>query len=112
MSARRKRQPVMFGNGAVFAALGDVTRLRVVARLCRKGPSSITGLTQGSGVSRQAVTKHLQVLEGAGLVRSERTGRETRWKIRPEGMDKDQASLDRISAAWDDALRRLEDYVE
>jgi DNA-binding transcriptional ArsR family regulator len=96
----------------VFAALGDDTRLRLVTRLCRKGPSSITGLTEGSGVSRQAVTKHLHVLEEAGLVRSERVGRETRWRIRPEGLETAHERLDRISAAWDEALSRLKDFVE
>ncbi len=115
MSARRKpqrRTPATFGNPAVFAALGDDTRLRLVARMCRAGPSSITGLTDGSGVSRQAVTKHLHVLEDAGLVQSDRIGRERRWTIRPDGLDAAQASLDRISAAWDDAMRRLKAYVE
>lgn len=96
----------------MFAALGDNTRQRLVASLCRKGPSSIAGLTQGSGVTRQAVTKHLRILEGAGLVRSERSGRETRWRIRREGLDVAQASLDRISAAWDDAIGRLKEYLE
>lgn len=115
MSARRSprtRGRATFGNPAVFAALGDDTRLRLVARMCHTGPSSITGLTAGVGVSRQAVTKHLHVLESAGLVRSERIGRETRWRIRPEGLDDAHASLDRISAAWDEAIDRLREHVE
>lgn len=115
MSARPRPKPrrrSAFGSPAVFAALGDETRLRLVARMCRTGPASITGLTAGAGVSRQAVTKHLHVLESAGLVRSERLGRETRWRLRPEALDDAHASLDRISAAWDEALGRLRKHVE
>ena len=58
-------------------------------------------------LARQAVTKHLHVLASVGLVHSERIGRETRWRIRPEGLDDAHASPDRISAAWDEALDRL-----
>ncbi|HVY44431.1 MAG TPA: metalloregulator ArsR/SmtB family transcription factor, partial [Minicystis sp.] len=67
----------------MFAALGDATRLAVVARLCDGGPASIARLAEGATVTRQAVTKHLRVLEQAGLVRSERAGRETVWELEP-----------------------------
>jgi DNA-binding transcriptional ArsR family regulator len=97
---------------AVFAALGDHTRLRLVERLCDMGPASITGLTQGSGVSRQAVTKHLRVLEGAGLVATTRSGRETRWRLLPGGLEEARTGLDRIAAQWGSALERLKTFVE
>jgi DNA-binding transcriptional ArsR family regulator len=71
----------------LFAALGDETRLRVVARLCTEGPLSIARLTEGTDVTRQAVTKHLHVLEGAGLVRGARLGRETVWELEPSQLD-------------------------
>ena len=70
MSPRRSSARRLAANAAVFSALGDETRLRLVDRMCDAGPASIVELTEGSGVSRQAVTKHLRVLEGAGLVRS------------------------------------------
>ena len=66
----------------VFAALGDETRLRIVARLCGKGPMSIVRLADGARVSRQAITKHLHALEEAGLARSSRAGRERVWQLR------------------------------
>ena len=71
------------GAAPVFAALGDETRLRLVSRLCAGGPASIARLTAASSVTRQAITKHLQVLAGAGLVRSTRRGRERVWELRP-----------------------------
>ena len=96
----------------VFAALSDETRLYVVAQLCANGPSSITRLTEGSDVTRQAVTKHLQVLMLAGLVRRHRVGRATRWELEPERLQAARRSLDAISAQWDDALGRLRTFVE
>jgi DNA-binding transcriptional ArsR family regulator len=96
----------------VFAALGDATRLRLVARLSADGPSSIARLTGGSGVTRQAVTKHLGVLADAGLVRSDRHGRETSWELQPEKLDEARRSLERISRRWDEALGRLRAFVE
>ena len=99
-------------SAAVFAALGDDTRLRLVSRMCDMGPASIVGLTEGSGVTRQAVTKHLRILEGAGLVQTARVGRETRWQVLPGGFDDARARLDEISAQWNDALGRLKAFVE
>lgn len=99
-------------SAPVFAALGDDTRLGIVTRLCRSGPSSIAGLTEGSGVSRQAVAKHLRILEGAGLVRVTRAGRESSWQLLPAGLDRARAGLDLISAQWDAALGRLRALVE
>src|SRR5262245_64096448 len=81
----------------LFAALGDETRLRVVARLCEEGPLSITRLTEGADVSRQAVTKHLRVLADAGLVRSAREGRENVWELEPRRLAEARRLLDVIS---------------
>ena len=96
----------------IFAALGDETRLRIVARLCSAGPTSIASLTDGSGVTRQAVTKHLQVLDNAGLVHGARIGRERVWELEPRRLELARRSLDLISAQWDDALGRLKAFVE
>jgi DNA-binding transcriptional ArsR family regulator len=96
----------------LFAALGDETRLRVVARLCAAGPLSITRLTEGTCVSRQAVTKHLRVLAGAGLVRGARSGRESVWKLDPRRLAEARRLLDMISKEWDDTLGRLKAFVE
>jgi DNA-binding transcriptional ArsR family regulator len=97
---------------AVFAALGDETRLRLVSRLSSGGPASISRLTDGSGVSRQAVTKHLRVLAGAGLVRARRRGRESLWRLQPERLDEAQRSLGLIARQWDHALSKLKAFVE
>lgn len=95
----------------IFAALGDETRLRIVARLCADGPTSITHLTEGSGVTRQAVTKHLHILSDAGLVRGARKGRESSWELRPDKLDEARRSLDQISRQWAAALDRLNEFV-
>lgn len=96
----------------LFAALGDETRLRLVARLCDAGPMSITSLTAGSKVSRQAVTKHLQVLQTAGLVHSARHGRESVWQLEQKRLQEARRYLDQIGQQWDDALARLRSFVE
>ena len=96
----------------LFAALGDETRLRIVARLCADGPQSIVRLTDGSSVSRQAVTKHLQALSDAGLVRSERAGRERVWEMQTRRLAEVRRYLDQISDQWDEALGRLKSFVE
>lgn len=103
------------GAAPVFAALGDETRLRIVARLCRDGPLPIVGLADGAHVTRQAVTKHLRALEGAGLVRSRalrRGERQRVWEIDRRGFADARRYLDRIATQWDDALLRLKDFVE
>jgi len=99
-------------SGSVFAALGDSTRLRLVAKLCESGPLSITRLTAGGAVTRQAITKHLRALEQAGLVRSDRTGRECLWALHPERLSDAQQLLQRISDQWGHALARLRTFVE
>ena len=112
MAARRDLAAAAAREAPLFAALGDTTRLRLVGRLVSEGPLSITRLTGGAGVTRQAITKHLRALEGAGVVRSARSGREVVWQLEPRRLRDAQALLDRISAQWDAALERLRDLVE
>ena len=100
------------GSARVFAALGGESRLRLVARLCASGPTSIAKLTAGSGVTRQAITKHLHVLADAGLVFSIRQGRECQWKPKLQKLDLARHHLDVISQQWDEALGRLKAFVE
>jgi DNA-binding transcriptional ArsR family regulator len=95
----------------LFAALGDPTRLGLVARLSRGGPASIAGLAGSVEVSRQAVTKHLHVLSRAGLVRGSRRGREHVWELEPIRLAAAHDFLDRIDAQWDEALERLRAHV-
>jgi DNA-binding transcriptional ArsR family regulator len=96
----------------LFFALGDETRLQLLLQLSRKGPGSISTLSAGSAVSRQAVTKHLRILADAGYVQGERLGREHVWRLKPERLKDAQAWLDRLSAEWDEALGRLQALVE
>ena len=96
----------------VFAALGDTTRLRVIARLCQEGPLSITRVSEGEKVTRQAITKHLHALAGAGLIRSRRLGREQIWQFEPERLAIAHRCLEQISEQWDAAVSRLKAYVE
>src|SRR5262245_33862301 len=96
----------------LFAALGDRTRLRLLLRLSSGRPGSITLLTEPSRVSRQAISKHLQVLSKAGLVRSRRRGRERIWELDPSRLADAREYLDRISQQWDGALGRLKSFVE
>ena len=99
-------------SASVFAALGDETRLSVLARLSEGEPQSIARLTRGTTLTRQAVTKHLRVLEGVGVVRSTRSGRESLYALEPEPLADARQYLDRVSQQWDDALARLKSYVE
>ena len=90
----------------VFAALGDVTRLGLIATLCDGQSRSIVQLTDGFSLTRQAVTKHLRILEQAGIVRRDRVGRESQYAYRPEAITDASAYLNNVSEQWDDALRR------
>ena len=96
----------------VFAALGDGTRLSIIARLCTSGPQSIVRLTEGTNVSRQATTKHLQALADAGLVRSTREGRARIWELQPKRLAEARRLLDLISDQWDEAIDRLRTLVK
>ena len=99
-------------HAPVFAALGDETRLLLVAKLSRGQARSISQLTEGSKLSRQAITKHLRVLERAEIVRSVHTGRESRFEFDPQPMEEIKKYLDGVSEQWDQALSRLKLFVE
>jgi DNA-binding transcriptional ArsR family regulator len=96
----------------LFAALGDETRLDLLMRLAAGGPGSITRLSAKSKVTRQAISKHLDVLSDAGLVRSTRRGRERVWDLAPERLADANEYLTRISGMWDEAIDRLRAFVE
>lgn len=96
----------------VFAALGDATRLGIVTRLAAGEPLSIARLTEGTEVTRQAVTKHLRVLADAGLVRDLRRGRERVWELEGARLDEARAFLDAVSDRWGRAIERLRSAVE
>jgi DNA-binding transcriptional ArsR family regulator len=96
----------------VFAALGDPTRLRLVARLSADGPQSISALTETTHVTRQAVTKHLTTLEEAGLAKSARQGRQIIWSLETRRLEIARRHLDFVSNGWDEALERLRRFVE
>ena len=96
----------------LFAALGDAIRLRLVVRLCEQGSASISKLTTGTGVTRQAITKHLRVMQKSGLVRSTRSGRERLWQLNKQRLQDARRQLALISQQWDAALSRLRNFVE
>jgi DNA-binding transcriptional ArsR family regulator len=96
----------------VFAALGEETRLSLVARLCDGDRQSITELAKGSRLTRQAISKHLRMLESAGLVRSRRAGREQLFELRPEAIVDLQRYLAGVALQWDQALGRLKRMLE
>ncbi len=112
MRSRSLVSPSLSEAAPLFAALGDPTRLHIVARLCEDGPLSITRLTEGSRVSRQAVSKHLDALSEAGFVRGERAGRERIWELQPRRLAQVRRYLDQISEQWDEAIDRLRALVE
>ena len=106
--ARRKRA----AHALLFTALADETRLALVARLSSGQTSSIAQLTAGSRLTRQAITKHLSVLQRAGIVHSVRAGRESRFELDPRPLDEMKDYLDLVSRHWDHALARLKSFVE
>lgn len=113
--SRRSRSGVAIKRRApapVFAALGDETRLLLVAKLCGGQPRSISQLTGGSKLTRQAITKHLRVLERVDIVHSVRRGRESLFELNPEPLEEIRKYLDRVSEQWDQALGRLKSFVE
>lgn len=99
-------------HASLFAALGDETRLSLVTALARGRARSISQLTEGSSLTRQAITKHLRVMEEVGLVRSSRAGRETLFSLDPAPLREMEEFLSRVSMHWDDALSRLKAFVE
>jgi|SRR5919204_4129950 DNA-binding transcriptional ArsR family regulator len=99
-------------HAPVFAALGDKTRLTLVAKLSGGQPCSISQLTKGSKLSRQAITKHLRVLESVGIVHSVHAGRESLFEIDPTPIEQMRKYLDFVSEQWDHALGRLKSFIE
>lgn len=104
---RRDRSPA-----TVFAALGDETRLSLIAQLATGESRSISQLTEGSKLTRQAITKHLRVLENAGMVHSVRAGRESLYAFDQKPLQGIREYLDTVSAQWDDTLNRLKAFLE
>ena len=104
--------PALRNAAPVFAALGDETRLRLIAVLCAGGAMSIAQLTSGTQITRQAVTKHLLVLADAGLVRDVKSGRERLWEFELEKLEEARHSLEMIAQQWDHALLQLKRAVE
>jgi DNA-binding transcriptional ArsR family regulator len=104
--------PGLRNSAPVFAALGDETRLRLIALLCAGGAMSIAQLTSGTQITRQAVTKHLHVLAEAGLVRDVKSGRERLWEFEALRLDEARHSLELIAQQWDHVLLRLKRAVE
>ncbi|WP_395330670.1 helix-turn-helix domain-containing protein [Novosphingobium sp. BL-8H] len=101
------------GAVPIFAALGDACRLSIVTRLGAEGPLSTMRLNSADlAVSRQGLTKHLRVLEDAGLVESFRVGRDRQWQLRPDRLETVRLYLDRVSAEWDARIERLRIFVE
>jgi DNA-binding transcriptional ArsR family regulator len=96
----------------VFAALGDPTRLSLLMQLSAGDTRSIAALSAGTDLTRQAITKHLHVLQKAGLVKSLRVGRESRFALEPQPLAEARSYLDAVSAQWDEALERLRKFVE
>ena len=105
-------QPPVTDLASVFFALGDKTRLQLIAILCAGGAFSITQLTANTDVTRQAVTKHLQVLADAGLVKDLKIGRERLWQFDPAQMEEARQSLEIIGRQWERALGRLKASLE
>jgi DNA-binding transcriptional ArsR family regulator len=112
MSRGRKAAATFSDAAPVFAALGESTRLTLVAKLCAQGPLSIARLSEGTGVTRQAITKHLHTLADAGLVHGARAGREQIWELETKRLEKARRCLDQIADQWDAAISRLQAFVE
>ena len=113
MLRKRHRTAANVGApSAIFAALGDETRLRLIARMSDAGPQSIASLADGFDISRQAISKHLRVMNEAGLAKCGRRGREAVWQLEQDGLAEARKFLQAISKDWDDKLRRLKQLVE
>src|SRR6516162_5020765 len=112
---RRQRSSLTargIAHAPVFAALGDETRLALVAKLSGGQPRSISQLAKGSKLTRQAITKHLRVLESVGIVRSVHAGRESLFEFDPRPIEEMREYLDLVSEQWDQALVRLKSFIE
>jgi DNA-binding transcriptional ArsR family regulator len=112
MNRGAKQRVALKVRAAVFAALGAETRLALIEKLSTGAPQSISRLAEGSTVTRPAITKHLRILEDAGVVQSIRVGRESLFEFRSEPLKEIQSYLERVSEQWDEALARLKAFVE
>jgi DNA-binding transcriptional ArsR family regulator len=114
MSSKSRSRKVARDGGyaAIFAALGDETRLLLVTKLCGGQACSISQLAEGAKLTRQGITKHLRVLEGVGVVRAARMGRESLFELDPGPIEEVKQYLDSVSRQWDQALGRLKAFVE
>jgi DNA-binding transcriptional ArsR family regulator len=110
--SRKTREAALKRQAEVFAALGDRIRLTLVAKLGDGEPRSIAKLTEGSDLTRQAITKHLHVLEDVGLVRQTKSGRESLFTLNPEPLDEAQEALQSMARQWDETLGRLKSFLE
>ncbi len=99
-------------TASVFDALGDPHRLQMVIRLCDVGPSSTGQVAQSIPLSRQAATKHLEVLQTVGVVSSSKRGRERIWTVEPQPLAAASDYLSALSQRWDNAIERLRAFVE
>ena len=115
MPPRRRKPTIKPGWDAearIFAALGDPTRLKLVALLCAGGAFSIAQLTASTEITRQGVTKHLQVLSQAGVVRDVKAGRERLWQLEPAQIEEAKRALELIGRQWETALGKLKAFAE
>jgi DNA-binding transcriptional ArsR family regulator len=110
--SRLEPRTARHARASIFAALGDETRLALVGKLADGTPQSIARLSAGLSLTRQAITKHLRVLEDAGIIASRRAGRESQFAFQPEPFKELGAYLEQVSSQWDDALTRLKSFVE
>jgi DNA-binding transcriptional ArsR family regulator len=108
----RRSSPKPQAKATIFAALGDETRLSLLTRLSDGQRQSIAQLTEGSKLTRQAVTKHLRILERVRIVHSTRAGRESLFEFNPKPLDELKRYLDLVSERWDQTLSRLKSFVE
>jgi len=109
--SRRTAEIIPASAAPLFAALGDATRLTLLSRLHDGRARSLVQLTEGSGLTRQGVSKHLRVLEQAGVVRNRRIGRESLFALEPSGLERARQYLERASRQWDQATTRLQEFV-
>ena len=112
MSRGTKQRAALKIRAAVFSALGAESRLALIEKLSTGAPQSISRLAEGSTLTRQAITKHLRILEDAGVVQSIRVGRESRFEFRSEPLKELKSYLERVSEQWDESLARLKSFVE
>jgi DNA-binding transcriptional ArsR family regulator len=111
--SKRRAERMLPGAAVLFAALGDPTRLALVGQLSDRGPASISMLAERCpSMTRQGVTKHLNVLAAAGIIEGSREGREHVWTLNPARLAEARRCLDVIGREWDDALTRLKHHVE